>query len=294
MLQRLIIPLVALVLAGATAYFARNWIEEKKEQQPVAVAAPAPEITYQKVLVAANDVRIGSFVNVESFVWQEWPDVDLPETYFVQGQRKKDELLGAVARKPIGAGDPITDGSLVSPGDRGFLAVVLGSDMRALTVPVDEASSNAGLIFPGDRVDIILTQSVKIKTGDANEITRRVSETILQDVRVIAMGKRLNPANTGTVEAPGKGNNQVRTATLELTPKGAEMVALVSELGKLSLSLRSLADESGEEARVFGSVPTWDSDVSKVLQDDRSTGSTLVVVRGGDRQAVDVPASSSQ
>lgn len=296
MLQRLMIPLIALLLAGATAYMARSWLEEKKTAPAVATAAPAAEVKFKKVLVAARSLGVGSFVGEPSFEWQKWPDIEVPESYFVEGQRPMSELDGAVVRKEIVAGEPVTEGSLVKPGDRGFLAVVLGPDMRAITIPVDEASSNAGLIFPGDRVDIILSQNISTRMEDGNDVSRRVSETVLQDVRVIAMGRQMNSAGMSLPEAQGKGGNQARTATFEVTPRGAEMVSLASELGKISLSLRSLATERKPEDRILAPVPTWDSDVSRVLGTtaEPEKARELVVMRGSSTASVELPAGPAQ
>jgi pilus assembly protein CpaB len=121
--------------------------------------------------------------------WQEWPDVAVPDTYLVRGQNDEAELVGAVVRRPIAMGQPINAASVVKPGERGFLAAVLDPGMRAISVPVDEAAGNAGLIFPGDRVDLILTETMEAAGDPAG--SRRVSETVLEDVRVIAMGRRL-------------------------------------------------------------------------------------------------------
>ena len=67
---------------------------------------------------------------------------------------------------------------MVKPGERGFLAAVLEPGMRAISVPIDEASGNAGLIFPGDQVDLILTQTIEAARRPAG--ARRVSETVLK------------------------------------------------------------------------------------------------------------------
>ncbi|MEZ5825641.1 MAG: Flp pilus assembly protein CpaB [Geminicoccaceae bacterium] len=294
MLQRLMIPLIALALAGATAFLARSWIEEKPAKPAVATAAPAPEIKFKKVLVAARTLGVGQFVGETSFEWQKWPDIEVPASYFVEGQRPSDELDGAVVRQEIVAGEPVTEGSIVKPGDRGFLAVVLGPDMRAITIPVDEASSNAGLVFPGDHVDIILTQTVTMKGTEKEDQSRRVSETVLQDVRVIAMGRQMDSAGSIIADNQGKGNNQARTTTLEVTPRGAEMVALASELGKISLSLRSLASERTPEDRIVAPVPTWDSDVSRVLRSSGPGGGELVVMRGSSSASIETPAAAAQ
>ena len=90
----------------------------------------------------------------------------MPETYVLKGQRSEEEMVGAVVRSRIAAGEPITDGAVVKPGDRGFLAAVLSPGMRAVSVPVNATSSHSGLIFPGDRVDLILTQSLSADEGE--------------------------------------------------------------------------------------------------------------------------------
>jgi pilus assembly protein CpaB len=154
--------------------------------------------------------------------------------------------------------------------------------MRAVSVPVDEASSNAGLIFPGDRVDLIVTHSLDL-TGEAG-VSRRVSETVLRDLRVIAMGRSLK----GEAEADLTVGAQARTATLETSPAGAEKIALASELGKLSLSLRSLA--VGDDAQPPGAAPThtWDLEVSPALRPENQPHSTMALVRGGKAETVTV------
>jgi pilus assembly protein CpaB len=228
------LPVMALATAAASTYLARAWIEVQTDSQPQAAPIPPKPVT-KSVLVAAKPLSIGEFVQPDGVRWQEWPDVALPDSYLVEGKRTVDDAAGAVVRRPVAEGEPIVDGNLVKPGDRGFLAAVLEPDRRAISVPVDEASSNAGLIFPGDRVDLILTQSV-VEPGKSDE-QHRASKTVLGNVRVLAMGRRLK----GEGSEP-TGSSQIRTVTLEVTPADAQKVALVTELGKLSLSLRSLVE----------------------------------------------------
>ena len=127
----------------------------------------------------------------------------------MEGKRTVDEAAGAVVRRPVAEGEPIVDGNLVKPGDRGFLAAVLDPDRRAISVPVDEASSNAGLIFPGDRVDLILTQSI-VEPGKADE-QHRASKTVLEDVRVLAMGRRLKGEGTDPAAGGQSGRSRSRS-----------------------------------------------------------------------------------
>lgn len=279
-MRRLILPLFALVLAAGSTVAVRSWLEGARASSVAAPAPPAPPPT-KAVLVAAANLATGSFLRAESLRWQEWPDVPLADSYLVRGAAREEDLVGAVVRRPIAAGEPLALANLVKPGERGFLAAVLEPGMRAVSVPVDEASSNAGLIFPGDRVDLIVTHSLDL--GDGSGGTRRVSETVLADVRVIAMGRSLKSESEAADElVPGR---EARTATLETTPAGAERVALAAELGKLSLSLRSLA---ADPAATTAATRTWDLEVSSALRPENQPRSSMAVVRGSKTEMVNV------
>jgi pilus assembly protein CpaB len=286
-LRRIIVLLIALVAAGGTAMYARSWIEGQQATVQ-AVAAPAPQEEIHEVLVADADLPAGTFVKPQHLRWQRWPTDDVPDSYILNGVRSDEEMVGAVVRKRIATGEPITDGAVVKPGERGFLAAVLEPGMRAVSVPITPTSSNSGLIFPGDRVDLILTQSLVESESEGS--IRRVSETVLTDIRIIAMG-----ADTGDDPEQGQSNEKAKTATLEVTPVQAEKVALLTELGKLSLSLRSLAAATPEVAALPESASnlTWDRDVSRVLRSGRLS-SRLLVLRGSDAQDVSVQEGSKK
>jgi pilus assembly protein CpaB len=269
-MRRVLLPLIALVLAGVSTFAVRGYLEG---QRRATVAAPAAAELRKAVLVAATDLSVGTFVQTESVRWQDWPDVTTPQSYLVRGTSDETELAGAVVRRPVAVGQPITVDSLAKPGDRGFLAAVLEPGMRAISVAVDEASGNAGLIFPGDRVDLILTQSIEMAGDPAG--ARRASETVLEDVRVIAMGRRLKDEGG----EQGANGQQARTATLEATPAAAEKVALVTELGKLALSLRSLALAVEPLPPAPPTRLTWDRDASPALRPENQPRSSLAVIR---------------
>ena len=279
-LRRIIVLLIALVAAGGTAMYARSWIAGQQTVQAVAAPTPAEEI--HEVLVADANLPAGTFVKPQHLRWQRWPTDDVPDSYVLNGVRSDEEMIGAVVRKRIAIGEPITDGAVAKPGERGFLAAVLNPGMRAVSVPITPTSSNSGLIFPGDRVDLILTQS--LVTNEAEGSIRRVSETVLSDIRIIAMG-----VETGDDPREGESNEKAKTATLEVTPRQAEEVALLTELGKLSLSLRSLAAPASENVAALPETSslTWDRDVSSVLRSGRIS-SRLLVLRGRQSQDVEV------
>ena len=192
-LRRIIVLLIALVAAGGSAMYARSWIEGQQAVQ--AVAAPAPKEQVHEVLVADADLPAGSFVKPQHLRWQRWPTDDVPESYVLKGVRSDDEMIGAVVRRRIAIGEPLTDGAVVKPGERGFLAAVLEPGMRAVSVPVTPTSRNAGLIFPGDRVDLILTQS--LVENEMEGSVRRVSETVLSDTGAWSLYSPAREADLG-------------------------------------------------------------------------------------------------
>ena len=284
--RRLLVLVLALVVAGVTAIYARTWINN--QQRPITIvqaSAPVAE-DVREVLVAESSVPAGRFIKPQDIRWQRWPTDDIPENYIVKSENGKDAVIGAVVRRGLFAGQPITEASVVKPGDRGFLAAVLSPGMRAVSVPINATSGNSGLIFPGDRVDLILTQTLD---GAEGEIARRVSETVLPNIRIIAMG-----VETGDDPKKGQHHEKARTATLEVTPREAESVALVTELGKLSLSLRSLAlDEAEPKAIADKEIsPTWDRDVSSVLRSGRHPSNRLLVLRGNESEKINVEGSN--
>jgi pilus assembly protein CpaB len=146
--------------------------------------------------------------------------------------------------------------------------------MRAVSVPVTATSGISGFVFPGDQVDILITHQL---TGQ-NEGQHKAAETVLQDVRVIGIDQKLDTKNGEALVA--------HTATLEVTPKQSEIIAVAEEIGKLSLSLRSLAVQpnttastaspAGDTQRTF----TMDSEVSQLLPKPGGGSEGVTILRG--------------
>ena len=234
--KKLVLLLGALIVAIGTAFAARSMFAEGSA--PEAVAAPAPK--GPKVLVANRALPAGTIITADALGYQQWPDELVQNAYFIEGESDVNQLLGTVVRFPITAGEPVTQGALVSPGDRGFLAAALGAGMRAVTVPVSARTGVAGFVFPGDRVDVVLTMQYK---SEVTEMKYEGSETILRNVRVLATDQS---TETVTNEEGKTVVRAFRTVTLEVTPKIAEQVGLAQTMGTLSLSLRSLADSQSD------------------------------------------------
>src|SRR5215831_2349787 len=121
-------------MAGATALLVRGWLEAQRAAMTPPPAAPAPVAQRgPEVLVAKVDLPVGSFIRPEHLRWQAWPEGSLAPTYVLQGRRPLEDFVGAVVRNPISAGEPVTEGRVVVPGNSGFLAAVLQPGMRAVS-----------------------------------------------------------------------------------------------------------------------------------------------------------------
>lgn len=227
----------ALIIAVAAALMARSMFSETQAPAPQATASAVPQqaLDGPQVLVAKRALPVGTIIDAESFRFQPWPKDLVEDAYYLQGKADPQSLQGAVVRNAVTAGQPATRGALIMPGERGFLAAALGPGMRAVTVPVNMQSSVAGFIFPGDRVDVLVTQTV---TGEDPNNPLRVSETIVRNLRVLATDQRTNAMDEA-------GKPDVRTftnVTLEVTPRIAEKIAVSQTIGQISLTLRALAD----------------------------------------------------
>ena len=243
--KKIVLLIGALMIAAVTAVMAKNMFAGAGAPQasatPVVQAGP-------EVLVATRSLPVGTIIDAEALRFQPWPQGLVQPAYYMKGGKgiNPADLLGSVVRNEMTAGQPITQGSLIKPGERGFLAAALGPGMRAVTVPVSTTSGVAGFVFPGDRVDVVLTQTV---AGGGDGQPLKVSETILRNVRVLATDKRLSAQN-----AEGKPEvMDTSTITLEATPKIAEKIAVAQTIGQLSLSLRSIADNTAELERAIAS-----------------------------------------
>mgnify|MGYP001202525207 CR=1 FL=1 len=241
--KKLILLLGALVIAIGTAMAARSMFAGAAA--PTVDAAAPAEPQGPKVLVAKRALPVGTIVTADAIGYQLWPKEMVQDAYFIDGEADMNKLLGTVVRFAITAGEPVTQGSLVSPGDRGFLAAALAPGMRAITVPVSAKTGVGGFVFPGDRVDMLLTQTI---SGDDTSL--QAAETILRNLRVLATDQS---TETKTSEDGKTVVSEFRTVTLEVTPRIAEKISVAQSIGTLSLVLRSIADNQTDLERAIAS-----------------------------------------
>lgn len=245
--RKIVLVALALITGAGTLYMARS-LMTPPEPVVIQTQAPAPAPTPERhVLVAQRDLPAGTLIRDNHLEWLPWPETEGElARYIVRQDQTINDFFGSVVRRGIGAGEPVTEDRLVKPGEQGFLAAVLEPKHRAVSVSINPITGVAGFIFPGDRVDLILTHSIPYE-GELPIGERRVTETVLTDLRVLAIDQVTNDQEA----TPRVGE----IVTLEVEPKQAELVILMSQMGRLSLSLRSLVRDDREEEVSIASTP---------------------------------------
>jgi pilus assembly protein CpaB len=275
------ILLVSTLVLGITTY---NVTRPAIVAAPVPTAeAPAPYVP--SFLVAAHPLPAGTLARDDDFVAKPMPatTVGLADT-----PEDRASLRGSLIRNFLETGTLVSLGDVLRPRDRGFIASVLREGYRAVSVGVDPISGVAGLIWPGDHVDLLLTQDMG-ETRDAQH--RALTETILSDVRVIAIDQEMVQGASASNTTAGK---LVRTVTLEVDPSQAQIISTGATMGKLSLSIRSAAHATPERL----AAPTYGSDVSPALAAENkpkpppprmSKAATVTIYSGVNSREVNVP-----
>ena len=252
---RLSIIMVLLLATAALGLIAYNMNLPKPVVQVTEnTPAPPPALT-TGYFVAARPLQAGTLARDEDFEVRSVPSDSVPSGVIPATPDAKIKLRGSLVRKFLDAGSPVTSEDVLRPRDRGFLATVLAPGKRAISINVDASSGVSGLIWPGDYVDVVLTQ-----VGDKEEdlAYRTLSETVLHNVRIIAIDQEIaqggaaNNASGGKVSAApsGQANPPSHTVSLELAPAEVKKIAVAQHLGKLSLAIRA-ADGASNDADGF-------------------------------------------
>jgi len=234
---RLVVLSVAIAAGGVAALLAG-----RSEKPPEVKLEPVAKIETVDVLVARGDIPMGQALSPGDLQWQEWPAAAASGNFIRKNNNPQamENLSGQIVRTPFVAGEPIREAKLVNAKGSGFMAAILPTGMRAVSTQISPETGAGGFILPNDRVDVILTRREQggDKSGGGGE--SRVSETILNNIRVLAIDQAVEEKN-GQKVVVGK------TATLELSPGQAETLTLSQQIGSLSLSLRSITDASQKD-----------------------------------------------
>jgi pilus assembly protein CpaB len=231
---RIIVLVIALLAGGIAAFLAGR-------SEPSPPPPPVAQLETTDVLIAASDIPLGNKVAAPDLRWQTWPTAAAGPNFIRKSDRPDaiNQLVGSIARSALSAGEPIREAKLVKANGSGYMAAILPSGMRAISVEISPETGAGGFILPNDHVDVILTRRDRMAERNAG-VEVHTSDIILSNVRVLAIDQTVEEKN-GQRVVVGK------TATLELGPRQAETLALSRQLGTLSLALRSLVDFNAKD-----------------------------------------------
>jgi pilus assembly protein CpaB len=268
---RLSVILVLLLATAALGLIAYNAYLPKPVAQVEHLAPAAPTVGY---LVAARPLPAGTLARDEDFAVRSG---GAPPDAILDTADARTGLRGSLIRKFLDAGAPVTAEDVLRPRDRGFLASVLAPDTRAVSVKVDAESGVAGLIWPGDYVDVVLTQ-----TSDKTDLAHRaLSEVVLRNVRIIAIDQDFVQGAKDTKDNNAAASKDTHSVSLQLAPEQVQKIAVAKDLGKLSLAIRA----AEEKRNVEDLGTTFGCDVSPEIarQSANASQSATVVVYAGDK-----------
>lgn len=241
--------------------------------QPVVLAAP-PAPPTAGYLVAARELPAGTLLRDQDFTGNPAPGSTMPDGALVDRPEVRASLRGALLRRYVEAGAPVTAGDVLRSHDRGFLATVLAPGTRAVTIGVDQVSGVAGLIWPGDLVDVILTQ--EFDPAQVSLAKRVLSETVLTGLRVIAVDQDIVQGGSSA----GTAGRATKTVTVQASADEAERLTVAQHLGHLALAVRAVVDAPASEQTVV-----YGGDVSPAMAHAMQTGGTRIQVIEGEHRS---------
>lgn len=273
---RRIMILVLLLAAGGLAFFALRPPAPPPQVANQAAPPPAPPPATVRIVTASRTLTPGTLLNETDMVVGEIR-APAPEGAIEATPAGLGEFRGSLVRRLVQRGAPLTREDIMHPGERGFLAAVLRPGHRAISIGVDAVTGAAGLVAPGDIVDLVLVQSF----AEAPVARRVIAETVLTGLRVIAVDQQV------TQGANPAGSRVARTVTLEVTPAGAERVAVAEHLGRLAVTVRAAEEDTAMAGQPGAPVPVFGGDVSNVLGSPTvQIPSRLRLIQGGDAQEI--------
>lgn len=237
---RLVVLGVALLAASVAALL----VMRSPAPSPVVLETRVPVQTTD-ILVASAELPRGQILKSGDLTWKPWPVDNQPTGTIARSGTTdvRDELQGSIVTSAFLPGEPMRRDKLVKTDGNAFMSAILPSGMRAVAISIDTRGANSagGFILPSDRVDVIKTSRDEEGSRQGGGDLQK-SETLLSNVKVLAIGQNVQEQKPGERVASGE------TATLEVTAAQAELLALSQKVGLLSLALRSLSDAGQTEA----------------------------------------------
>jgi pilus assembly protein CpaB len=246
-----------------------------------AAATQQVKVSTIQVVVAVARLPLGSNLQEQDVKTISWP-VGAPMTgMFTQAK----DCVGRTLTTPVEENEPILETKLAPLGAGGGMPATIPEGMRAISVAVNDVIGVAGFVQPGTMVDVLVT-------GSPENSPQKLTRTILEDVRVLAAGQKVEQDKQGQPQT-------VPVVTLLVTPEQANSLALASNQGKIQLALRNAVDTKKldppavYEAALFGGAPPQSKRSGRVARGPSApvlpATFTVEVIRGDKKELHSFP-----
>lgn len=191
---------------------------------------PQAQQQTEAIYIAKVDINLGDGITEELLVLEDWPSDKVPSGAI----RKLENIKGRRPRTKIYKGEPILEAKLIAADAHDHPAQQVPPGYRVVSVRVSVHTGAAGLLRPGDRVDVQLYAKRDHRSG----IMKTFTKTILKQIRVFAVDQEFRRASDDDESSPA------RTVSLVVTPEQADKLMLASRVGEINLTIRNPDDSS--------------------------------------------------
>jgi pilus assembly protein CpaB len=215
--------ILGLAVAVVLAFLLSSFVYKQFKQ----VSSVKPPVT-QHIVVAAVPLPLGTRLTADNLRLIPWPASESVSGMFT----RVEDCANRALITPVAANELILESKLASKESGAGLPATIPEGMRALSVSVNEVVGVAGFVIPGTMVDVLVTGRLSgAGQGSDNNITR----TILENVRVLAAGQKIEPDREGKPQT-------VTVITLLVSPEEAAKLTMATTEGKIQLALRNVID----------------------------------------------------
>lgn len=258
-------------------------------------AAKEVDVSNQ-ILVTNKQIFTGEKLTPENVHWEPWASGGMYKGVFKREDYPDDnnppEIYDTPLRRTLEAGEPVTTQALIPDikGGNNFLAATISPGMRAVGLRVDAITSVGGFVSPGDHVDILLAYQPALP--DQMQETSRVmfgrfaSQTVLSNIKVLAVDQSFKDENREAKVS--------KVVTLEVTREQAETLAMISQMGEISLTLRRIGEQDTPETlKTPITSEARTSEVFRKLQGGAGPSGTVRVYNGNNVQNLPIRQGGS-
>ena len=215
--------LIAAILAGIITYFFSKRMRLSRAQHATT-----------QIVAAIRDLPSGTTLTTKDVTTLDWPSNLVMASSF----DKVEDVVGKPLLYPLVTNEPILKRDLGLEGSGIGISGKIPTGMRATAVRSNEIVGVAGFLYPGSRVDVMVTYTPPGGSGSSGPVT----QTVLQNVEILTAGQTIEPDPQGKPQT-------VNVVTLLVSPEDSQKLQLASSQGTVQFVLRSGVDQTNVDLR---------------------------------------------